>query len=60
MTLYDARTSIAQDVVEALADGYGDLLFSTRIAMNVRLDEAASAQQSIYQVRPELERRTKL
>ena len=52
VTLYDARTSIAQDVVEALTDGYGDLLFSTRIAMNVRLDEAASAQQSIYKYAP--------
>ena len=49
ITLYDARTSIAHDVIEALVDGYGELVFTTRITMNVRLDEAASAQQSIFE-----------
>ena len=52
VTLFDARTSIAQDVIEALQEDYGDLMFETRIAVNVRLDEAASAQQSIFSYDP--------
>jgi chromosome partitioning protein len=48
VTIYDGRTKLARDVVEELKGRYGELLFSTIIQNNVRLDEATSAQQSIF------------
>ncbi|CAN5889651.1 AAA family ATPase [soil metagenome] len=52
VTLHDARTSIARGVIEALSNEYGDLLFKTRVTINVQLDEAASARQSIFKYDP--------
>lgn len=52
VTLHDARTSIARDVIEALSNEYSDLLFKTRVTTNVQLDEAASARQSIFKYAP--------
>ena len=48
ITLHDARTTIARDVIEALSEQHGNLLFNTRVSVNVQLDEAASARQSIF------------
>ncbi len=47
ITMY-ARTKMADDVVARLEDQYGSLLFGTRITRSVRLDEAASAQQPVF------------
>jgi chromosome partitioning protein len=52
VTIYDSRTKLARDVVDELKARYGDLLFSTTIQNNVRLDEATSAQQSIFDYDP--------
>ena len=52
ITMHDARTTIAKDVVEALSEEYGELLFKTRVTVNVQLDEAASARQSIFKYDP--------
>jgi chromosome partitioning protein len=48
VTIYDGRTKLAKDVVDELKARYGDLLFTTMIQNNIRLDEATSAQQSIF------------
>ena len=53
ITLYDARTSMAKDVSRELAVLYGELLFETRVGVNVQLDEAVSARQSIYHYAPQ-------
>ena len=52
ITMHDARTTLAKDVVEALGEQYGELLFNTRVTVNVQLDEAASARQSIFKYDP--------
>jgi chromosome partitioning protein len=52
ITLYDMRTRLARDVVEELKSRYHSLLFETLIQNNIRLDEATSAQQSIYDYDP--------
>jgi chromosome partitioning protein len=52
VTIYDGRTKLARDVFEELQERYGELLFSTIIQNNVRLDEATSAQQSIFDYDP--------
>jgi chromosome partitioning protein len=52
VTIYDGRTKLARDVFEELKERYGDLLFTTIIQNNVRLDEATSAQQSIFDYDP--------
>lgn len=52
VTIYDGRTKLARDVMEELKGRYGELLFSTIIQNNVRLDEATSAQQSIFDYDP--------
>jgi chromosome partitioning protein len=44
----DSRTVMARDVAQALAEDYGEGLLKTRIRVNVRLDEAVSARQSIF------------
>lgn len=48
-TQYDARTAMSQDVLEVLRTRYPEDLFSTIIHSNVTLDEAASAQKSIFE-----------
>lgn len=48
VTQWDSRTVIAREAADYLEAQYGDLIFKTRIRVNVRLDEAVSAQESIY------------
>lgn len=52
VTLYDPRLNISRDVVNVLQEAYREKIFTTTIAKNVRLDEAASAQQSIFEYDP--------
>lgn len=47
MTMYDSRTSLANQVVEEVAAYFGDKVFSTKIPRTVRLAEAPSFGQSI-------------
>ncbi|MDQ3396568.1 MAG: ParA family protein [Deinococcota bacterium] len=52
VTIYDARPTISKDVVALLVKTYRDVMFTTMINKNIRLDEAASAQQSIFDYDP--------
>lgn len=47
-TLYDGRSTLAQDVTAELADYFGDKLYQTSIPRNIRLAEAPSFGQSIF------------
>jgi len=48
-TQFDGRTAMSQDVLELLQARYPDDLFKSVIRSNVTLDEAASAQKSIFE-----------
>ena len=52
ITSMDSRTVMARDVAEVLTDHYGSDVLKTRIRVNVRLDEAVSARQSIFRFDP--------
>lgn len=47
MTMYDSRTSLANQVVEEVRAYFGDKVFETKIPRTVRLAEAPSFGQSI-------------
>lgn len=48
LTHWDARPVIARDAADYLEQQYGDQVLKTRIRVNVRLDEAVSAQEPIF------------
>ena len=48
LTFFDARKTLNKDVAAALADEWGDTLFSTRIRDNVSLAEAPSNGQDVF------------
>ena len=48
----DMRTLHAQDVIGALSESFGEKLLKTRIRENIRLAEAPSFKESIFQYRP--------
>lgn len=48
----DLRTLHAQDVIAALSESFGEKLLKTRIRENIRLAEAPSFKESIFQYRP--------
>ena len=48
----DMRTLHAQDVIHALLESFGSKLLNTRIRENIRLAEAPSFRESIFQYRP--------
>jgi len=48
----DLRTLHAQDVIQALVESFGNKLLKTRIRENIRLAEAPSFRESIFQYRP--------
>ncbi len=47
LTMYDARTNLAQQVVDEVREYFGDLTYSTVIPRSVRLSEAPSFGQPI-------------
>lgn len=49
MTMYDSRTSLANQVVEEVAAYFGDTVFQTKIPRTVRLAEAPSFGKSILE-----------
>ncbi|MDQ2973548.1 MAG: AAA family ATPase [bacterium] len=49
LTMYDGRTSLAEQVVAEVEKHFGDRVFKTRIPRNVRLAEAPSFGLSILQ-----------
>jgi cellulose biosynthesis protein BcsQ len=42
MTMYDARTNLAQQVVSEVRKHFGDKVYDTMIARNIRISEAPS------------------
>lgn len=48
ITQWDGRTVLAREAAQYLEEQYGDYLLDTRIRVNVRLDEAVSAQLPIF------------
>ncbi|MDO4896369.1 MAG: ParA family protein [Moraxella sp.] len=48
-TLYDGRSTLSQDVSAELAEHFGEKLYQTFIPRNVRLAEAPSFGQSIFE-----------
>ena len=49
ITMYDKRTSLGEQVVKELENYFGDGMFSTYIPRNIRLAEAPSYGQTIYE-----------
>ena len=49
MTMYDIRTRLSQQVVREVSDHFGNQVFKTLIPRSVRLSEAPSFGQSIFQ-----------
>jgi chromosome partitioning protein len=47
MTMYDRRTSLANQVVDEVAAHFGEKVFKTKIPRTVRLAEAPSYGESI-------------
>ncbi len=47
LTMFDARTNLASQVVDEVSSHFGDLVFRTIIPRNVRLSEAPSHGESI-------------
>jgi chromosome partitioning protein len=52
MTMYDARTNLAQQVVEEVRSHFPDLIFETIIPRGVRMSEAPSYGRSILDYDP--------
>jgi len=52
VTLVD-HTNVARDIVAALQEQFGDLLFETTIPRNVVIEEAHSRQKSVIDYAPE-------
>ena len=49
MTMYDSRTSLSKQVVQEVSNYFGDKMFKTLIPRNVRLSEAPSLGQTIFE-----------
>lgn len=52
ITQWDARTVIAREATDYLEAQYGNHIMDARVRVNVRLDEAVSAQESIFTFDP--------
>lgn len=51
--LYSKQRNLSREVVEELNDHFGDLVFPTRVSVNVRLAEAPSHGQTIFEYAPD-------
>mgnify|MGYP003333975697 FL=1 len=52
LTMYDARTRLAQDVVAEVREHFGDIVLQTLVPRSVRVSEAPSRHQTILQYDP--------
>ena len=52
LTMYDARTRLAQDVVAEVREHFGDIVLQTLVPRSVRVSEAPSRHQTIFQYDP--------
>jgi chromosome partitioning protein len=53
ITLYDKRTSIAQDTFNQIKAVFGDKLFRTKISRSVRLEESPAYKETILTYAPD-------
>ena len=53
MTMFDKRTNLCRQVVEEVCNHFDQLVFSTMIPRSVRLSEAPSFGQSIFEYAPD-------
>ena len=49
ITVYDTRTKLAREILATVQDIFKDTLFKTTIPQNIRLNEAQSHGQSIFE-----------
>lgn len=52
ITLHDARTNIARDVVERIVKVFGDKVFETYISKSVKIEESPAYKESIFTYAP--------
>jgi chromosome partitioning protein len=52
ITLFDKRTNISRDTHEQIRSVFGEALFKTRIAKNVRLEESPAYKETIFSYAP--------
>ncbi|MGI5897915.1 MAG: ParA family protein [Candidatus Dojkabacteria bacterium] len=52
LTMYDSRTKLSENVVKDVKDFFGEVAFDTIVPRNVRLSEAPSYGQTIFQYDP--------
>lgn len=53
MTMFDERTILCRDILSKAEEVFGDIVAKTTIPVNVRLDEAPSYNQTVFEYSPE-------
>ncbi len=53
LTMYDERTNLAKDIKEKVHEVFGDIVLNTTIPRSVKLAEAPSHKQTIFDYAPE-------
>jgi chromosome partitioning protein len=51
-TFFDGRTRLSREILHSICDHFGEVVFATSIRKNVKLDEAQSHHQSIFDYDP--------
>jgi chromosome partitioning protein len=51
-TFFDGRTRLSREILRSIRDHFGEVIFATSIRKNVKLDEAQSHHQSIFEYDP--------
>ncbi|MDQ3831593.1 MAG: ParA family protein [Candidatus Tectomicrobia bacterium] len=51
-TFFDGRTRLSREILHSIRDHFGEVVFATAIRKNVKLDEAQSHHQSIFDYDP--------
>lgn len=51
-TFFDGRTRLSKEILQSVRDYFGEVVFDTPIRKNVKLDEAQSYHQSIFDYAP--------
>ena len=51
-TFFDGRTRLSREILQSIRDHFGEVVFATAIRKNVKLDEAQSHHQSIFDYDP--------
>jgi chromosome partitioning protein len=51
-TFFDGRTRLSKEILQSIRDHFGAVVFATPIRKNVKLDEAQSHHQSIFDYAP--------